>query len=153
LPVVSTLDVPVAEAPKQIPLAAAQLRWDGPQRVRAGADFTVALRLTYDQPLRSAPMQLRFEPGVLEARSVRPGKVLGQGNFSYRVDADGAIFVGATSSGQAPGTDAELLLVTFRPLKAGATAELNMASLSLRGMAGRSVAHAQFAAFRAPITP
>jgi hypothetical protein len=149
-------------APKALPLAAspdgadksrAQLRWEGPDKVRAGADFNVALRVSYDQPLRAAPMQLRFEPDVLEPVNVRPGKFFGTGNFSYRVNPDGSIFVGATSPGNAPGRDAELVIVTFRPLKAGGTAELNMAALSLHGMAGRVVAHDQFAAFRAPIAP
>ena len=155
------VEAPPAPAPKihaATPSAAdtgltAQLRWQGPQSVRAGASFNVVLHLSYDKALRAAPMQLRFEPGVLEAVSVRPGKFLGQGNFSYRVNPDGSIFIGATSSGGAPGADAELLVITLRPIKAGATAELNMASLSLKGAAGAAVAHGQVAAFRAPIAP
>jgi len=135
------------------PSKPAQLRWDGPKQVRAGANFSVALRLSSDQPLRAAPMQLRFEPGVLEALNVRPGKFFGQGNFAYRVNAEGSIFVGATAPGGSPGRDAELVIVTFKPIKAGATAELNVASLSLQGVAGRMVAHDQVVAFRVPITP
>jgi hypothetical protein len=131
----------------------AQLRWDGPKQLRAGASFTVALHLSSDQPLRAAPMQLRFAPDVLEALNVRPGKFFGQGNFAYRVNAEGSIFVGATAPGSSPGHDAELVIVTFKPIKAGATAELNVTSLSLQGVAGRMVAHDQVAAFRAPITP
>jgi hypothetical protein len=162
----STLDVePPAPVSAQVPAAAplpresadaakpAQLRWEGPERVRAGADFRVALRLSYDHPLRAAPMQLRFAPEVLETVSVQPGKFFGQGNFSYRVNPEGSIFVGATSPGGSPGRDAELVIVTFRPIKAGGTAELNMAALSLHGTAGRVVAHEQLAAFRVPITP
>jgi hypothetical protein len=129
----------------------AQLSWEGPQRVTAGASFTVALRVSTQEPLRAAPMQLRFEPALLEALSVRPGKFFGQGSFSYRVSPDGAIFVGASSSGAAPGTDAELVVVTFRPLKAGATAELKMTALSLQGAAGRAVAHEQLSPFRTAI--
>jgi hypothetical protein len=135
------------------PAGPAQLRWDGPKQLRAGTSFSVALRLSSDQPLRAAPMQLRFEPGVLEAVNVRPGKFFDQGNFAYRVNAEGSIFVGATAPGSPPGPDAELVIVTFKPIKAGATAELNVASLSLQGIAGRMVAHDQVVAFRAPITP
>jgi hypothetical protein len=114
---------------------------------------SVALRLTYEGPLRAAPMQLRFEPGVLEALHVRPGRFLNRGQFSYRVNAEGSIFVGASAAGAAPGADAELVVVTFKPVKAGATAGLSMAALSLQGPAGSPVAYAQLADYRAPIVP
>ena len=136
-PVAAATVTPVtAQPPAAAPLAGergnpagpAQLRWDGPKQVRAGANFSVALRLSSDQPLRAAPMQLRFAPDILEALNVRPGKFFDQGNFAYRVNAEGSIFVGAT-------------------------AELNVASLSLQGVAGRMVAHDQVVAFRVPITP
>jgi hypothetical protein len=151
---------PIAPPPAAAPLPSdrgdpskpAQLRWDGPKQLRAGTSFTVALHLSSDQPLRAAPMQLRFAPDILEAVNVRPGKFFDQGNFAYRVNAEGSIFVGATVAGSPPGRDAEILIVTFKPIKAGATAELNVASLSLQGVAGRMVAHDQVVAFRAPIS-
>jgi hypothetical protein len=139
---------PSAAAPDGRP---ARLRWEGPERVQAGASFSVALRVDTSEALRAAPMQLRFEPGVLEAVNVRPGKFFGQGNFSYRVNPEGSIFVGATSPSAVAGTDAELIVVTFRPLKRGTTAELTMSSLSLQGTAGRAIAHEQPGVFRAPI--
>jgi hypothetical protein len=129
----------------------AQLRWEGPARVQAGTTFNVALRVSTKEPLRAAPMQIRFEPDVLEPVTVRPGKFFGEGNFSYRVNPAGSIFVGASSQPAAPGTDAELLIVTLRPIKRGATAELSMGALSLQGAAGRAIAHEQVAAFRAAI--
>lgn len=151
---------PITPPPASAPLASAsgdsggpaQLRWDGPKQVRAGDNFSVALRVSSDQPLRAAPMQLRFAPDILEALNVRPGKFFDQGNFAYRVNAEGSIFVGATAPGSPPGRDAELLVVTFKPIKAGATAELNVSSLSLQGVAGRMLAHDQVVAFRVPIT-
>jgi hypothetical protein len=156
----ATVTPVAAQPPAAAPLAGnagdpskpAQLRWDGPKQVRAGSNFSVALRLSSSQPVRAAPMQLRFDPGLLEALNVRAGKFFDQGNFAYRVNAEGSIFVGATAPGSPPGPDAELVIVTFRPIKAGATAELNVASLSLQGVAGRMVAHDQVIAFRAPIT-
>ncbi len=128
----------------------AQLRWEGPARVQAGASFSVALRVSSQEPLRATPMQLRYPHGVLEPLEVRPGKFIGKGAFSYRV-TEGSIFVGALAPSTAPGADAELLVVTFRPLKQGATAELSMTALSLQGLAGRAIAHEQPAAFRASI--
>jgi Cohesin domain len=129
----------------------AELSWQGPDKVRAGASFTVALRVSSDQPLRATPMQLRYEPELLEAIGVRAGKFFGQGNFSYRVNADGSIFVGATGQGTAPGADAELVVVTFRPIKSGATAEVKLSSVALQGAAGRALAHNQVSVFRTAI--
>jgi hypothetical protein len=133
----------------------ARLRWEGPDKVAAGAAFSVTLRVNTKEALRAAPMQLRFEPGVLEPVQVRPGKFFGQGNFTYRVNPEGSIFVGASSGSAAPavspGGDAELLVVTFRPIKRGATAELSMSALSLQGAAGRAIAHEQPSTFRTSI--
>ena len=129
----------------------AQLRWEGPERVQAGANFTVALRVNTKETLRAAPMQLRFEPDVLEPVNVRPGKFFGDGSFSYRVNPSGSIFVGATSQPAAPAADAELVIVTFKPIKRGATAELSMSALSLQGVAGRTISYEQVSAFRAAI--
>jgi len=144
-PALAAVPAPVADAKP------AQLRWDGPKQVSAGGNFTVALHVSTQQPLRAAPMQLRYSPGVLEPVEVRPGKFIGNGSFSYRVSPDGSIFVGATTPSVAPGADAELVIVTFKSLKAGATAEISMSALSLQGLAGRAIAHEQFASFRAPI--
>jgi hypothetical protein len=142
------------EAPRQrAPAGVANLHWEGPAQLQLGSDFSVALRLSYHRPLRSVPMQLRFEPGVLEPVSVRAGKFFEQGNFSYHVSAQGSIFIGASPGGAAPGADAELLVVTFKPVKAGATAALGMAALSLQGAAGGAVAHGAFADYRASIVP
>ena len=132
------------------PSKPAQLRWEGPERVRAGASFSVALRVSSGESLRATPMQLRYEPDVLEALGVRAGKFFGQGNFSYRI-GDGSIFVGASASGAAPGTDAELLVVTFRPIKAGAMAEVKVSALTLQGNGGRTIVHAATPAFRTAI--
>ncbi len=150
----STLAAVSAPAPAPAPALdarPAQLRWEGPDKVQAGSSFSVALRVSTKEALRAAPMQLRFEPGVLEPVNVRPGKFFGDANFSYRVNPSGSIFVGASAHPAPPGADAELVIVTFKPLKRGATAELSMSALSLQGAAGRAIAHEQFDAFRATI--
>jgi hypothetical protein len=129
----------------------AQLRWEGPERVAAGESFSVTLRVSTTEPLRAAPMQLRFAPDVLQAVNVRPGKFFGQGSFTYRVNPEGSIFVGASSPAAAAGNNAELVVVTFRPIKRGTTAELSMSALSLQGASGRAIAHEQLGAFRTSI--
>jgi hypothetical protein len=153
--VASVLDAqpPIANAPAAEPVAhgPAQLRWEGPAQVQAGASFSVALRVSTKEALHAAPMQLRFEPDVLQPVNVRPGKFFDDGTFSYRVNPAGSIFVGAVSKPVPPGADAELVVVTFKPLKRGVTAELAMSSLSLQGDAGRTIPHQKVAVFRAAI--
>jgi hypothetical protein len=128
-----------------------RLRWEGPGEVRAGASFNVALVVAYDGALRASPMQLRFDTKVLEALDVRPGKFFGRGPFSYRVNADGSIFVGASGAGAVPGAQGELVILTFKPIKPGAVAEVHVASLGLQSTTGGSVQHERPDSFRATI--
>lgn len=133
----------------------ARLLWEGPQRVKLGTQFSVALRVTSAQPVRASPMQLKFDPSLLETVAVKPGRFFGQGdrNFSYRISPDGSIFVGASNPGPVPAADAEFLVLTFRPIKLASVAELSIASLSLQGTAGRAIAFDPLVAFRTAITP
>jgi hypothetical protein len=140
-----------AAVAEEDPSKPAQLRWEGPAQVLAGKSFSVALRVSSGQQVRASPMQLSFKPELLEALGVRAGKFFGEGSFSYRINPDGSIFVGASTAGSAPGADAELLVVTFRPIKAGATAEVGLSSLALQGAAGRAIAYDQISAFRTAI--
>jgi hypothetical protein len=133
------------------PAKPVRLHWDGPERVRAGASFTLALRASSELPLRATPLQVSFEPAVLEALEVRAGGFFGHGSFSYRISPDGSVFVGASGPASSPGTDAELVVFTFRPKKAGATTEIKLTSVGLQGQAGRALAHQQIAAFRTSV--
>jgi hypothetical protein len=127
----------------------AQLRLEGPARIRAGDPFTVALKVTSDQPVRSAPVQLSFDAALLEAVDVRRGGFFADGMFSFRINPSGSIFIGAAGKGAVP-ADAEFFVVTFKPVKIGA-AELKLSSVLLQGMAGRAIAHDQPASLRTSI--
>ncbi len=134
----------------------AQLRWEGPASARAGASFNVSLRVTSGEQIRAAPMQLRFDPAVLESVSVRPGRYFSAektGSFGYRVNPDGSIFVGVSNQTPASASDAEMLVLTFKPIKAAAAAEISVASLNLQGAAGRTIAYNGLTPFRTTITP
>ena len=159
------LDVPLAKtalAPPQAPATQApqaaaggepkpaRLRWDGPERVRAGDTFDVALRVTSERPVRASPLSLSFDAKLLEPVNVRPGDFFSSGSFNYRINPAGSIFVGALSPGAAA-KDAEFLVVTFRPIRAGGTAELRLSSFALHGIAGGTIAHDRPADFRATI--
>jgi cohesin domain-containing protein len=127
----------------------AQLRWEGPQQVKAGNDFEVTLKLTSAQPVRALPLQLDYDAKLLEPVAVRPGELFAEGRFTYRVNPNGSIFVGA-SAGSAALTDADFVVVTFRPLRSG-NAELRLSAVALQGAAGRAIAHESPAAFRTSI--
>ena len=156
LPVTATLklDTPAVATASAASAAGgsrpAQLRWEGPERVQAGNNFNVALKLTTDQPVRASPLQLSFDAKLLEAVAVRPGGFFSDGSFTYRVNPAGSIFVGASGTAGAA-SDAEFLIVTFRPIRSGA-AELKLSSLVLQGVTGRAIAHEAPAAFRTAIT-
>ncbi len=134
----------------------AQLRWEGPASARAGANFNVSLRVTSGEQIRAAPMQLRFDPAVLESVSVRPGRYFSvekTSSFGYRVNSDGSIFVGVSNQTPASASDAEMLVLTFKSIKAVAAAEISVASLNLQGAAGRTIAYNGLTPFRTTITP
>ncbi|HET7200780.1 MAG TPA: cohesin domain-containing protein [Burkholderiales bacterium] len=134
----------------------AQLRWEGPASAKAGASFNVSLRVTSGEQIRAAPMQVRFDPAVLESVSVRPGRYFGAerpGNFGYRVNPDGSIFIGVSNQNPAAASDAEMLVLTFKPIRAAASAEISVASLNLQGAAGRTIAYNGLAPFRTTIIP
>jgi hypothetical protein len=128
----------------------AQLRFDGPPQVSAGKPFNVALKVTSGQAVRASPLQLSFDAKLLEPVNVRAGGFFADGSFSYRVGPAGSIFVGASGKGAVP-ADAEFVVVTFRPIQAGSTAELKLSSLILQGAAGRAIVHDQPAAYRTAI--
>jgi len=101
-------------------------------------------------------MMVRYDPAVLESVSVRPGRYFGadaSGIFGYRVNSDGSIFVGASSRKAAPASDAELLVLTFKPIKPAASAEISVASLNLQGAAGHTIAYGSVMPFKTTITP
>ena len=141
-----------ARAPSAEPQTAArpaQLRWEGPKQVQAGENFDVTLKLTSAQPVRALPLQLSYDAKLLEPVAVRPGGLFADGRFSYRVNPGGSIFVGASANEATP-ADADLMVVTFRPIRSG-DAELRLSSLTLQGAAGRAIAHEPPAAFRTAI--
>jgi len=133
----------------------AQLRWDGPASARAGASFKVSLRVTSSEQIRAAPMQVRFDPAVLESVSVQPGGYFGAAKsaFGYRVNTDGSIFVGASNQTPAPASDAEILVLTFKTIRPAAAAEISIASLNLQGAAGRAINYSSPSPFKTTITP
>lgn len=134
---------------------AARVLWEGPKQVKLGAQFSVKLRVTSQQPVAASPMQVKFDPRLLETVAVEPGGFFDprEDQFSVRVNPEGSIVVGALHRAQTPATDAEFLVLTFRSVKPAAVAELSIAALDLQGPAGRAIEVASPTAFRTSITP
>jgi hypothetical protein len=156
LPVAASIS---GEAPAGTPAGAggsprpAQLRWEGPERVQAGNAFNVTLKVTSDEPLRASPLQVTFDAQVLEAVAVRPGKFFGaDSSFNYRVNPQGSIFVGASGQGSVA-ADAELVILTFKPIRPAASTEVKISSLVLQGAIGKSIVVEPVSAYRTSITP
>lgn len=131
---------------------AAQLHWDGPERVKAGSVFELALKVTSSEPVRSAPLRVSYDPQLLEPVAVRAGKFFGaDASFSYRIDPSGSILVSA-SGASAPADDAELVILSFKPVRAAPSAEVKLAALSLQRGAGVPLPSEPLGAFRTAIT-
>jgi hypothetical protein len=153
-PAVAT--VPPAQSSPPAAGGPAQLRWEGPARAQAGTSFDVALRVTSGEQIRAAPMQVRFDPAVLESVSVRPGRYFRSeraSNFGYRVNPEGSIFIGVSNQRPGSASDAEMLVLTFKPKRAAASAEISVASLNLQGTTGRTIAYNGVTPFRTTIAP
>src|SRR6267378_3151867 len=107
-------------------------------------------------PGKTAPAQLRGGPPVRESVSVRPGRYFSDektGSFGYRVNSEGSIFVGVSNQTPASASDAEMLVLTFKSIKAVAAVEISVASLNLQGAAGRTIAYGSLTPFKTTIIP
>lgn len=136
------------------PRPVARVQWQGPAQVKMGANFTVALRVVSEQTISGSPMQVKFDPAILESIAVRPGKHYADGTgrgFNYRVSPDGTIVVN-TGAKLAAANDPELLVLTFKPRKPAGQAEVSLASLNLQGPEGKPLAHDVLAQYRAAVT-
>ncbi len=147
---VAQVEAPVPSQGATVSGERAQLRWQGPERVRAGDRFEVTLKVTSGEALRAAPMQIAFDASVLEAVEVRPGRFFDGGTFTYRINPGGSIFVGAAGKG-APAADAEVFVASFKPIRPAVGAELRVSALMLQGTSGQAIGHERPAAFRTTI--
>ena len=155
----ASLPIPTASvvAPPGAPAGVKQatIAWSGPQQVKMGTRFDVTLRVSSSQPLQAWPMQLRVDPNHLQVVTVKPGKISGapDPSFTYRMNPDGSIFIGASVQKPAASSDGELLALTLMPVKPGPAAEIAIASLTLQGAAGQPIPYDRPAVFRTTITP
>jgi hypothetical protein len=126
------------------------LRWQGPERVRAGSQFQVVLKLSSPQPVRFSPLELSYDAKLLEPLAVRAGDYFSDGKLGYRVTRGGSILVGASKT-NVPAADVDLLIVTFKAIRTGEPAELKVSSIELTDLDGEVVQHRPPPTFRTSI--
>jgi len=127
--------------------ASPNLTWSGVTQVAAGTSVQQQLMLSTQQPLRGATLMLGYDPTALQLVNVAEGTALNgdgtQTSFSQRVDAStGQIFISGTraanasvgATGQGP-----LVTLTFMPLKATASTQLKVLSVTPTGFGGAAV--------------
>ncbi|MCE4554274.1 secretin N-terminal domain-containing protein [Roseateles cellulosilyticus] len=119
----------VVAAPKALALS-----WSGPVQVKAGEQFSVALKLGTDSALKGAPVLIGFDPQILQVVSVAEGDYFrqagGRSTFTHRIDAaQGRVFAAGVREGEAGinGTGAILTLVV-RALKPAPAAAITLLS-------------------------
>jgi general secretion pathway protein D len=116
--------------------AGVRLALSGPASAKVGDQFKLAVSMRADSPVHSAPMELHFDPALLQVVDVAEGGFFRQGkgrsNFAHQVDAArGLLILGAArddaagSSGEAP-----VATITFRAKAPGARAEVRLDSVT-----------------------
>jgi len=109
-----------------------KLTWQGPNQVKVGDQFKVALRVNTDGGLRSLPFQASFDASALQLLEVSEGGFFKQNeaktNFSSNIDqAGGKVFVGVSRSGiDGARGEESVVVLTFRATAAKPQADIKL---------------------------
>jgi general secretion pathway protein D len=128
-------------APMDPPMLPANLslKFKGPETVKVGEVFTVALHATSGVPLAGLPMDIRFTTDQLQVVGVSEGAYFKQSpaasSFTHAVNAaEGRLSVGLLSNAEkGVSGEGDVILVRFKALAAG-KAELSFQSLDPLGV-------------------
>jgi hypothetical protein len=134
----------------------ARLKLEGPGQAQLGAEFDVALKITSTVPVSAWPMQVGFDPEVVEMVAVRPGAAVSSAqarDFSFTLIRNGTISIAASNPVAAPLADAQVVELTFRPLQPGTTAEVWISALRLQDAAGRALDYDVISPIKIPVIP
>ncbi|MBI5919228.1 MAG: secretin and TonB N-terminal domain-containing protein [Nitrosomonadales bacterium] len=122
---------PANQAPAK-PASVARVLWSGPQEIKRGEEFQLAVKLNSDGAMRSMPFQMTFDPAVLRVVKIEEGGFFrqnsGQSSFTHNVDPEkGKIFVGTVRSGTEGASGEETMaLVTFKALTPAARTAIRL---------------------------
>ena len=113
--------------------------------------------LSAAQPVSGAPLQIVYDPQVLQVTEAREGSFFrqgGEGNFSSRIDGSGNIFI-ATSrvGGGGISGSGDIVTLTVVPLKPVPRTEIRLGSSTVTAITGQPAQVSPVAPFAMTITP
>lgn len=117
-------DSPISVVTNDPAVKAPMLRWEGPTQVKPGETFSLKLWVSSASGIAGFPVQVKYDPQMIEVVDALPGKFLAQGSakvdFGKRVVAgSGMAFVTQNrNDGEAKG-EGDLLEIRLKALKAG----------------------------------
>jgi general secretion pathway protein D len=133
------------------------LSWSGAAQARTGEPVQVSLMLSAAQPVAGAPVQIVYDPQVLQVTEAREGSFFrqgGEGNFTSRIDGGGNIFVVASrAGGGGVAGSGDIVTLTVVPLKPAARTEIRLGSSSVTAITGQLAQVAPLTPFAMTITP
>lgn len=114
--------IPLALPDSGAPAATPTLRWEGSPPARVGDIVKLQLSVSAADAISGLPVQVKYDPAVLEAIDARPGRFLAQSgkkvDFTKRiVGAAGMIFVTQAVAGDGARGDGSLVEFEFKALK------------------------------------
>ena len=130
-----------ASVPPQLPLGdAPRLLWQGPSQARAGQTFSVLLRGQGAGPWRELPLTIGFDPRALQLVDLRAGALFDPADGSGSLLQQGGAEAGqlrltlaraaeqadAARAAPAATAPADLLVLTFKALRAGDNTSLKL---------------------------
>jgi general secretion pathway protein D len=122
-PAGSAVAVPAAVLTQEAKGEPVMLRWDGNSQAKVGETLSLSLMASVPQEIVGLPLQIKYDPAVLEPVELKPGSLMAQGEakteFTQRVvPASGMVFVtqNRMERGGAKG-EGVLMTVAFKALK------------------------------------
>ena len=140
-PLAGSAQAGFASVPPQLPLGdAPRLLWQGPSQARAGQTFSVLLRGQGAGPWRELPLAIGFDPRALQLVDLRAGALFDPADGSGSLLQQGGAEAGqlrltlaraaeqadATRAAPASSAPADLLVLTFKALRAGDNTALKL---------------------------
>ena len=135
------------------------LKWEAPGEIKAGSNLKLLLKVSSQQPIKSFPVQIKFDPATFEAVDAAPGSFMTQGDNKIevikRIEGEaGMIFLTLNRSGkQGAHGDGDLLKVELRALKPAANSPITVLPMTPVGAGGPAPGLTEAGTVNITVTP